>query len=368
MTSSLVPKVPPDSTHISGYDICSDNNDTVDINSTTNIFDTSNILPTTSILVPKGSYNFVCECCDFKCSRQSQYDRHLSTRKHKDTYNGYKIDVISTKKVPKSSTCVCICGTTYKHRQSLYNHKKKCSFVQKDTEEDTKEDTKEDNISLAEKMVEMVMSKNQEFMSEFMGKMMELMPKVGNNTNTNCLNTNNQFNINMFLNEHCKDAMNITDFIKSLPITTQMYDDINKNGSAETLTKTMIEGLNKMEVVERPIHCMDKKRKVMYVKDDDKWDKDINNDKMNDTANTLLHSILINFESLWIRNKQKLIDTRDEATCTANMEILCKIQETILNDLPNHGIFLRGLAENTYVDKEFKQAIASGNTSLLANM
>ena len=91
MTSSLVPKVPPDSTHISGYDICSDNNDTVDINSTTNIFDTSNILPTTSILVPKGSYNFVCECCYFKCSRQSQYDRHLSTRKHNDT----------SKKVPK---------------------------------------------------------------------------------------------------------------------------------------------------------------------------------------------------------------------------------------------------------------------------
>ena len=101
MTSSLVPKVPPDSTHISGYDICSDNNDIVDINSTTNIFDTSNILPTTSILVPKGSYNFVCECCDFKCSRQSQYDRHLSTRKHKDTYNGYKIDIISTKKFQK---------------------------------------------------------------------------------------------------------------------------------------------------------------------------------------------------------------------------------------------------------------------------
>ena len=61
---------------------------------------------------PKSSYNFVCKCCDFKCSRQSQYDRHLYTRKHIDAYNGYKIDDISTKKVPKSSTCVCICGTT----------------------------------------------------------------------------------------------------------------------------------------------------------------------------------------------------------------------------------------------------------------
>ena len=87
---------------------------------------------------PKSSYNFVCKCCDFKCSRQSQYDRHLSTRKHIDAYNGYKIDDISTKKVPKSSTCIC--GKSYKHRQSLYNHKKKCSFVQKDTEEEPKEE------------------------------------------------------------------------------------------------------------------------------------------------------------------------------------------------------------------------------------
>jgi arginine decarboxylase-like protein len=113
-----------------------------------------------------------------------------------------EIEPNHAKKCPNLFTCDC--GKGYPARNSLWYHKKKCSFVQKDTEEDTKEDTKEDNISLAEKMVEMVMSKNQEFMSEFMGKMMELMPKVGNNTNTNCLNTNNQFNINMFLNEICQ--------------------------------------------------------------------------------------------------------------------------------------------------------------------
>ena len=84
---------------------------------------------------PKSSYNFVCECSDFKCSRQSHYDRHLSTRKHINGYNGYKIDDISIKKVPQSTTCLC--GKSYTHRQGLSRHKKKCSFVQKDTEEDT---------------------------------------------------------------------------------------------------------------------------------------------------------------------------------------------------------------------------------------
>ena len=152
---------------------------------------------------PKSSYNFVCECCDFKCSRQSHYDRHLSTRKHINAYNGYKIDDISIKKVPKSTTCVC--GKSYNHRQGLSRHKKKCSFVQKDTEEEPKEEPSLhtggiNNPEIVEKMFAMftqMMTQNQEFMTNVIGK-------VGNNTNTNCLNTNNQFNINMFLNEICQ--------------------------------------------------------------------------------------------------------------------------------------------------------------------
>jgi hypothetical protein len=193
-------------------------------------------------------------------------------------------------------------------------------------------------------------------MSEFMGKMMELMPKVGNNTNTNCLNTNNQFNINMFLNEHCKDAMNIKDFIKSLPITTQMYDDINKNGTAETLTKTMIEGLNKMEVVERPIHCMDQKRKVMYVKDDDKWEKDINNEKVTNSAASLLASARKDF-TLWIQHNQDY--TTNDNKQNSYMDIVNKILHPDLTEIPNNTLFLKGLAENTYLDKEFKHMIAN---------
>lgn len=304
---------------------------------------------------PKSSYNFVCECCDFKCSRQSHYDRHLSTRKHINAYNGYKIDDISIKKVPKSTTCVC--GKSYNHRQGLSRHKKKCSFVQKDTEEDTKEDTSLhtggiNNPEIVEKMFAMftqMMTQNQEFMTNVIGK-------VGNNTNTNCLNTNNQFNINMFLNEHCKDAMNIKDFIKSLPITTQMYDDINKNGTAETLTKTMIEGLNKMEVVERPIHCMDQKRKVMYVKDDDKWEKDINNEKVTNSAASLLASARKDF-TLWIQHNQDY--TTNDNKQNSYMDIVNKILHPDLTEIPNSTLFLKGLAENTYLDKEFKHMIAN---------
>ena len=312
----------------------------------------------------KNAKSYECKFCDFICSKKSNWNIHLTTRKHHIRTTLNEIEPNHAKKCPKLFTCDC--GKGYPARNSLWYHKKKCSFVQKDTEEEPKEDTSVhtggiNNPEIVEKMFVMftqMMTQNQEFMTTVIGK-------VGN---TNCNNTNNQFNINMFLNDHCKDAMNIKDFINSLPITTQMYDDINKKGTAEVLTNTMIEGLNKMEVVERPIHCMDKKRKVIYVKDDDNWEKDINNEKMTDTAEIILDKIRTNFKSLWTDNKQKLINMGDDVTQNIWADIAVKVADAKLVDVPHNGIFLKRLAENTYLDKEFKDAISSGNTSLLANM
>ena len=322
-------------------------------------------------LMPKNAKNansYECKLCDFICSKRSNWNIHLTTRKHNIRTTLNEIEPNHAKKCPNLFTCDC--GKGYPARNSLWYHKKKCSFVQKDTEEEPKEEPSLhtggiNNPEIVEKMFAMftqMMTQNQEFMTTVIGK-------VGNNTNTNCNNTNNnQFNINMFLNDHCKDAMNIKDFINSLPITTQMYDDINKKGTAEVLTNTMIEGLNKMEVVERPIHCMDKKRKVIYVKDDDNWEKDINNEKMTDTAEIILDKIRTNFQSVWTDNKQKLLKMKDDVTQNIWADIAVKVADAKLVDVPKNGIFLKRLAENTYLDKEFKEAIATGNTSFFANM
>lgn len=316
----------------------------------------------------KNANSYECKFCDFICSKKSNWNIHLTTRKHNIRTTLNEIEPNHAKKCPNLFTCDC--GKGYPARNSLWYHKKKCSFVQKDTEEEPKEEPSLhtggiNNPEIVEKMFAMftqMMTQNQEFMTTVIGK-------VGNNTNTNCNNTNNnQFNINMFLNDHCKDAMNIKDFINSLPITTQMYDDINKKGTAEVLTNTMIEGLNKMEVVERPIHCMDKKRKVIYVKDDDNWEKDINNEKITDTAEIILDKIRTNFQSVWTDNKQKLLKMKDDVTQNIWADIAVKVADAKLVDVPKNGIFLKRLAENTYLDKEFKEAIATGNTSFLANM
>ena len=109
--------------------------------------------------------------------------------------------------------------------------------------------------------------------SEVMEKMLEVMPQIGNTTNSHNT-TNNQFNIQMFLNEHCKNAMNLTDFVQSLPITTETFDSTIENGLTKTITNMMVNGLSKLDILERPIHCTDASRKTLYVKEADVWEKD----------------------------------------------------------------------------------------------
>jgi hypothetical protein len=224
-----------------------------------------------TIQVQKGSKYYECILCDFKCSRKSQYERHLNTRKHEIATN-------SNNNVTKSSNIIsyiCDCGKEYKDRSGLWRHSKKCLITQEENTNTNNiiKSTSNDNELFTEKILETVMSQNKEFMNMFMTKMVEVIPQLGNNShNTNC--HNKTFNINMFLNEHCKNAMNLSDFIESLPITDKTYDNTIKNGLTNTITNMMVDGLNELDILERPIHCTDTKRKTIYVKENDVWEKD----------------------------------------------------------------------------------------------
>ena len=107
----------------------------------------------------------------------------------------------------------------------------------------------------------------------------ELIPKIGNTTN-NTQNNNQKFNINVFLNEDCKNAINISDFIKSIKITFEQLDFTNKNGLADGLSKSIIENMNKLSIYQRPMHCTDIKRETLYIKDEDSWSKDKSKEKI----------------------------------------------------------------------------------------
>ena len=237
----------------------------------------------TYFLDPKSSKKCYCKYCHYSTSKKSQYDRHLLTSKHKKKTN---TDQELTELGPKSSTreYICECGKIYKHKQSLYNHKKKCIFINK--EEITITDYDVENMSYKD-MFLTVVKENKEMRNIIMDQqkqMGELIPKIGNNitnnTTNNTTNNNQKFNIQVFLNTQCKDALNMSDFIKSLEVSLEQLKFTTNNGLAAGLSKTIIENMNKLSLYERPLHCTDVKRETLYIKDDDKWTKDEKKDKI----------------------------------------------------------------------------------------
>jgi len=228
-----------------------------------------------SILVPKSSENFYCELCDYSTCRKSQYDRHLSTDKHKNRENDSKMVGNDSDLVAKSSKCYeCLCGNKYKYDSGYYRHKKKCN----------KYLNQENNMSEAEvalnyqekldhltNVVLNVVNQN----NELTKKIVELSSKT---TMTNCNNTNNShnktFNLQIFLNEECKDALNIKDFVESIQVQISDLENTGKIGYVEGISKIFINNLEQLNTHERPIHCSDSKREILYIKNDNQWNKD----------------------------------------------------------------------------------------------
>jgi len=253
------------------------------------------------IKTPKNEKKkFTCEPCSFVCSNKKDFTRHLCTTKHKrlistndglmeKTHLGNESEYFTPKndmlpydgnnkmgkKTPYPYSCQT-CGKSYIHMTSLYKHKKVCL----DNEEDNRstELNNDTTISKAKEsefkeLVLLLLKENKEIQKTFV----ELIPHIKGNITSNSHNTttnNNQFNINMFLDEHCKNAMNLTDFINSLPITNETYDNTIENGLTKTITNMVLNGLNDLDLLQRPIHCTDPSRKIMYVKDNDSWEKD----------------------------------------------------------------------------------------------
>ena len=243
----------------------------------------------TEIPAQKNAKLFVCKDCDFKSSNKYNYNKHLLTRKHKIVTNKPEIVTENLQNLAKNKEFACICGKEYKHRQNLYHHKKNCNF-----EENTKlliihnenkenRENKENNDELKELVCKLITENNEikntimKENNELRKQVTELIPKVGNNNNNNI---KQKFNIQIFLNEQCKDAINMNDFIKSIQISLEQLDLIKNKGLALGLSNAIIENMNKLSVYERPLHCTDTKRETLYVKDNNTWEKDKNKTKI----------------------------------------------------------------------------------------
>ena len=233
---------------------------------------------------PKVVQNFICENCHYKCSKESDFKKHLATRKHINTYNCLQK---TPEQSPKLYTC-SNCDKGYKFRQSLYNHKKICKELLNKIDEQLILPLSEENPAI----IELLINENKEFKnvildlvksnSDLQKQMLEVCKNgIINNSVSNSHNNNKTFNLQFFLNEQCKDAMNIMDFVNTFQLQFSDLERIGEVGYVEGISNIVIDKLNEMDIYKRPIHCSDAKREIMHVKDNDVWTKDnANNDKI----------------------------------------------------------------------------------------
>lgn len=225
--------------------------------------------------MPKNADFFHCECCDFKCSKQSNYSTHLLTAKHLKRYNMIQND---TKKMPKNATSqyMCDCGRIFSYHSGLWRHKKKCKENKEN--EELEKLVSEHNGPTDKELMMMLIKEN----SEMKKMMMEVIKNGTHNTNNS---HNKTFNLQFFLNEQCKDAINITDFVNSIQLQLEDLEETGRLGYVDGISRVVIKNLDDMNTHKRPIHCSDSKREILYIKDNDQWIKE------NDNKDTMIKMI-----------------------------------------------------------------------------
>jgi Txe/YoeB family toxin of Txe-Axe toxin-antitoxin module len=207
---------------------------------------------------------FYCEKCDYVCIKKSSWVQHLRTAKHTKA---------NSELIPANEKYACEkCNKSFKHSSSYCRHKKKCF---QDHESEYASDSESDHHEPSEKELIMMLIKQNSLLIE---QNASLVKNGINNTTTHTNSHNKTFNLQVFLNETCKDAMNLTDFVNSIQLQLSDLEKMADIGYVDGISNIIINNLNELDVSQRPVHCADKKREVLYIKDENKWEKE-NEDK-----------------------------------------------------------------------------------------
>ena len=222
-----------------------------------------------NVFNPKKPLEFVCEKCDFITSNKKDYNRHLQTNKHLS--NDFQC------KIPQKTPYHCSCGKSYKDYSGLWRHKKKCfnekeENINEENINEEKYETIEDiNIEISDKNLILTLIQQN---NELQKQMLEVIKNGTTNINNTTNSHNKTFNLQVFLNETCKDAMNIMDFVDSIKIQLSDIESIGELGYVNGMSKLIIKHLNALDENMRPVHCSDPKRDSLYVKDKNVWEKE----------------------------------------------------------------------------------------------
>ena len=332
------------------------------------IFPTKNKVKNEENYLLNCKSNFSCSVCHYYTSRKSQYERHIMTTKHKLTYDNLQYNLQNNlQKVPKSSKFVCSCGKQYLHRQSLWGHKKKCNFSEQSSEnneenitlttEEIEEKPEEENPMNTTMILELLKQNNEfkELIIEQNKKILELVntnSSITNNITNNNTTNNTKFNLQIFLNEKCKDAFNISDFINNIDVGFKDFENFGRIGYVGSINNILIRELKGLDVYKRPIHCSDLKREVIHVKDNDTWVKDEDKKHMKRAIKLIEHKN-IKLVPGWLKANPKADDIS-----TKKHEEYMKILDNSMGEMKdednerNYEKIIRNVAKEILIDKE----------------
>ena len=292
-----------------------------------------------NILVQESSKKFCCKKCNYYTSRKSQYDRHLLTLKHEKITNDNNLE----QKVPNEF--ICECGKKYNYLSGLSRHRKTCKGEKKETAIIENEE----NVDYKSMFFEII-KKNNEFQDLLMKQsqqISELIPKVGNTINSN---NKQKFNINVFLNEKCKDAISMDEFIDKIEVSMKNLLTTKEKGQVYGISNIIMENMNKLSLYERPLHCTDKKRETLYVKNNE-WEKDDNKEHINKALKKVESKQLKNL-NVWLETHPNYMNNHVEQEEFAKLMSECgkSIED-------GREKIIKKLCDNVYIEKLDDEAL-----------
>lgn len=321
----------------------------------------------------KSRKKYICDNCSFYSNNKTDYNNHLKTIKHcsvtmanemanDSARNLAKIEKI--KIIDNIDYYTCDCGKKYRHKSSLCKHKKICYFLEKEDNNLKKDSEKEDNTLLIKTdlkdivcklmnenkdIKDCLMRENQELKRQIQEKdsqISNLIPKVGNNnTNNNTNNIKQRFNINIFLNEKCRDAISIDEFVEKIEISMKDLLTTRDRGLSEGLSNIIIDNMNKLSLYERPLHCTDKKRETLYIKED-YWVKDDSCKKISDVFKKITNKQFKTIKK-WIHENPDYI--KDEKLQDQYIKLVTKCTASLDE---NERKLIKNICNNVYLENK----------------
>ena len=307
----------------------------------------------------KNRKQYECKPCDYVTCNKYDFDKHNKTTKHASVTSSILDGDLSIQMSQKSQE-KCFecqnCKKKYKDNSGLWKHKKTCgSYSENDNCYNDNQNQVKCMYDITDKdnLILMLVKQNAELIketSDFKSMMMEVI-KNGTHNTINTTNSHNKaFNLNLFLNETCKDAMNINDFVESIKLQVSDLENVGEIGFVEGISNIIVKNLNALDVTKRPIHCTDKKREIIYIKDENTWEKDESQCKMR----RMIKKVVSKNQRLIPKFKEQNPEYNKSSSKVSdkyNKLIIESMGGSGDNDLEKEDKIIRNIAKNIVVDK-----------------